>query len=131
MEENIKLEAFSQKIAGQGKNIRLPIKLEYGQKKIAMLQNLLAKGLLSGTAYDELVKDINSSSLDEETYREFLELTYSIQELKSGHTIEELIEGVQELKALLNGEDGAYLGTYVDAAKKMCLIMGWEYTGEE
>ena len=74
MEENIKFEAFYAKITNQSKNIILPIRLEDGKKKIAMFQDLLVKGLLSGTTYDELVNDVNSRSLDEETYREFLDL---------------------------------------------------------
>jgi uncharacterized protein YceH (UPF0502 family) len=39
---------------------------------------------------------------------------------------EELTNALQELKPLLNGDSGTYLGTYEDAAKKICSIMGWK-----
>jgi hypothetical protein len=75
---NIRVEVLMDKLDANGKyGIKLPIKEKEAQSCIDMLSQLLEKGLLSGKIYDEQVKDINSRSLDEETYKEFYEVLQS------------------------------------------------------
>jgi len=45
-------------------------------------------------------------------------------------TIKELLDALIELKPLLSGESGAYLGQYEGPSEKICSIMGWEYKSE-
>jgi len=74
-DSDIRFEALMNKLDANGKyGIKLPIKEKEAQSCIGMLRQLLEKGMLSGKTYDEQVKDINSRSLDEETYKEFYEV---------------------------------------------------------
>ena len=72
---DIRFKSFIAKIAEKGKTgIRLPLKERDANQYIENLKNLLEKGLISDTVYNEGVKETNSRSLDEEMYREFYEL---------------------------------------------------------
>jgi IMP cyclohydrolase len=48
------------------------------------------------------------------------------QPVLSDDAIKQLMDALQELKPLLNGESGSYLGIYNPAANKICEIMGWK-----
>lgn len=40
---------------------------------------------------------------------------------------EELREALEELRPLLNGSAGTFLGIYTDAAARVCEEMNWEH----
>lgn len=63
------------KLEANGKHgVRLPLKEREAYRHINMLGELLDKKMISSKCHEEKVKEIDSRSLDEKTYREFCDV---------------------------------------------------------